>query len=115
MALVVLALSCSSRGDDLTYTPPRESLQDAILNEHVRNARLCMRQYVVLLLNKGMRDSAAIVDSTSKACGGGVMAFMTQALSRPQDETQAFIQAMIYDELSRVPGVSRRLSPDHSK
>ena len=34
------------------------------------------------------------------------MGFMTQTLQRPKTEIVAFIQAMAYDELNRIPGVS---------
>lgn len=81
--------------------------QQVLLREWIWQARACMSDGVRSRLMAGVRDSNEIVDWVVKPCGGHLQNYLTQGLGRPAEEATAFIRSLAYDELNRVPGVSR--------
>ena len=92
--------------NDLTYDP-KEAQKAAIFDQFISDARSCMYDAVRTMLIQGSRDSKQIVAFATTICGVGLKNYMVKSMGRPEAETTAFIQAMAYKELNRVPGVER--------
>ena len=95
--------------DDLKYDP-REAQEAVFFDQQISQARFCMRDAIRAVLMQGERESKRIVGFATQVCGSSLRTYMTQHLRRPEKEVDAFLQAMAYRELDRVPGLERSTS-----
>ncbi len=92
--------------NDLQYDI-QDQRNAATFDQLIWQTRSCMNEGARAMLVQGARDSSTIARFVQNACGGPLAGFMTQTLQRPNAEVTAFVQAMAYDELNRIPGLSR--------
>jgi len=91
--------------DDLQYDN-LETQKAAMLKEATWNARSCMRGWAEAMLLQGSRSSEEIIEH-GVACGRPLKHYMINSLQQPEDVVTAYIRALAYDELDRIPGLKR--------
>src|SRR6266853_4025674 len=91
--------------DDLQYDN-LETQKAAMLKEATWNARSCMRGWAEAMLLQGSRSSEEIIEH-GVACGRPLKHYMAHDLQQPEDVVTAYIRALAYDELNRIPGLKR--------
>ncbi len=96
----------SFSADDLQYDI-QDQRNAATFKQLIWQTRSCMNEGAQAMLVQGARDSSTIATFVQNTCGNSLAGFMGQTLQRPTAEVGAFIQAMAYDELNQIPGLSR--------
>src|SRR5258706_4552806 len=97
---------------DLQYDQ-RGAMEEQLYNEAVLRTRNCMRGIGQAQLSTGTRDQEQIVFNMARLCGLDIRNVVANFMHRPDliPSTDAFIVALAYRELGRIPGVTITVPP----
>ena len=106
IATVFLAAAGPAMSADLKFDQ-KEADEDSTFRQMTIQTRDCMNESARAMLRLGERESERVVAFQLQACGGPLTEYMTSTLGRPTAQVASYARALAYDELNRIPGLSK--------